>query len=152
MFNEIEKITKISNEKEQQLLRNFSRLELKDKLEILDTQKSIFHQFKQNHKDIANNILTYCSLILALDETIKSDKKLDIKALNIKHKNLRQNNKREKILERWAIVKTLKIEQNMSFRQIAIYLKKYHKLNVAHSTIYEMWNELESTNKGRKNG
>lgn len=141
--NICEKLTKTSDEKQRQLLRNFSRLSLEIKLQIFDLQKSIFHRLKQTHNDVANNILTYCSLIESIDNTIKLNEKLDIKALTIKHKNQRKAHKREKILELWAIVKTLKIEQNMSFRQISIYLKKYHKLSVVHSTLHKMWNELE---------
>lgn len=140
----ITKLTKVSSEKERQLLRAFSRFPPENKLEVFDTQRPIFHQLKQKHKDIANNILTYCSLILSIDQFVKSDKKFDIKALAIKHKNQRKARKREKILDRWAIVKTLKIDQNMSFRAISIYLKKHHKIEVAHSTIFDMWNELES--------
>jgi len=141
--NLCEKITKMSDEKQQQLLRNFSRFEIQNKLDIFDLQKSVFHRLKQNHIDITNNILTYCSLILAIDEIIKSDVKLDIKALTIKHKYQTKHRKRDKILERWSLVKTLKNEQKMSFRQIAIYIKKYHKLDVAHSTIFELWAEIE---------
>lgn len=138
-----EKLTKTSDEKQRQLLRNFSRLSLEIKLQIFDLQKSIFHRLKQTHNDVANNLLTYCSLIESIDNTIKLNEKLDIKALTIKHKNQRKAHKREKILELWAIVKTLKIEQKMSFRDISKYLKKYHKFDVAHSTIFEIWAEIE---------
>lgn len=141
--NICEKLTKTSDEKQRQLLRNFSRLSLEIKLQIFDLQKSIFHRLKQTHNDVANNILTYCSLIESIDNTIKSNEKLEIKALAIKHKNQRKARKREKILEQWAIIKSLKNEQKMSFREIAKYLKKYHKFEVVHSTIYAMWNELE---------
>lgn len=44
----------------------------------------------------------------------------------------------------WAIVRTLKLEQKMSFREISIYFATYHKLEVSYSTIYELWNELEN--------
>jgi len=138
------KLTKMSAEKERQMLRSFSRLPLKNKLEVLDQHRSIFHQHKQNHQNIANNILTYVSLVLAVDRIISSNEKLDIKALAIKLKNQSQSSKRDKIMEKWAIVKTLKIEQNMSFRQISIYLKKYHKLSVVHSTLHKIWNEIET--------
>jgi len=139
----ITKLTKVSSEKERQLLRAFSRFPLKNKLEVLDTQRSIFHQIKQDHKETANNILTYVSLVLAVERIISSNEKLDIKALTIKLKNQSQSRKRDKIIEKWAIVKALKADQEMSFRQIAVYLKKHHKLDVVHSTLYKIWNELE---------
>lgn len=139
----ITKILKKSIEQERQLLRNFSRLSLEIKLQIFDLQKSLFHKIKQNNNNISNNILSYCSLVLAIDETIKSDEKLDIKAFAVKFKTQVQNSKRDRILELWAIVKVLKIDQNLSFRQIATYLKKHHKLEVVHSTLHKMWNELE---------
>lgn len=141
--NLCEKITKMSDEKQRQLLRNFSRFEIQNKLDIFDLQKSVFHRLKQNHSDIANNILTYCSFVESIDSKIKSNQKLDIKAMSIKFKTRIAGNKRDKILDRWAIVKTLKDKQNLSFRQIAIYFKKYHKIDVAHSTLHKIWNELE---------
>ena len=51
----------------------------------------------------------------------------------------------------WAIVRTLKLEQNMSFRDIATYFAKYHKLEVSYSTIYELWNELENKIQTKEN-
>ena len=139
----IVKLTLMSEEGQRQMLRHFARLSLYIKLQIFDSQRSIFHQLKQNNKDIANSILTYCSLILAIKQIIESDEKLNIKALAIKQKNQRKASKRNKILSHWAIVKTLKNEQKMSFRDISRYLKKYHRFDVAHSTIFEIWNQIE---------
>jgi len=57
--------------------------------------------------------------------------------------------KRQKLLGYWAVVKSLKIEERMSFRDISAYFTKYHKLEVSYSTIYGLWIELE-TNKKEK--
>ena len=41
--------------------------------------------------------------------------------------------------------RTLKLEQNMSFRDISIYFAKYHKFEISHSLIYKIWIEIEIT-------
>jgi hypothetical protein len=82
--------------------------------------------------------------MLAIDLKIKSTDTVTINAIKLRAgKQKRNTSKREKLLGLWAIVKTLKIDQNMSYRQISEYLKKYHKLEVAHSLIHKIWIEIE---------
>ena len=139
----LESLTKLSTELQNQKLRLFARVDLSIKLKILSSQKQIFHQMKSLHTDVVNEILTLASLIAAILKEFENSDEVELKSLIFRAKNARKKAKREKILERWTIVKTLKIEQSMSFRQIAVYLKKYHKLEVVHSTLHKIWNELE---------
>lgn len=148
----IETITKFSLEMQNQNLRLFARVDLQTKLQILQIQKQLFHKLKSEYSDVDKAILTLSSLILAVDEVTKKLDSEDLNTAKFKASQRRARSKRDKILAYWAIVKWLKNEQLMSFRDITSYLLKYHKLSVAHSTIATLWNELEQqnlpTNKG----
>lgn len=139
----IENITKLSQESQHQQLRLFTRIDLPIKLQITEQQNSIFHKLKAKHQDMDKVILSFSSHILAIDSVLGQLDDVTLNASKLNNKSIRVRSKRDKIISYWAIVKTLKLEQNMSFRQIVLYLKKYHKLSVAHSTISTMWNELE---------
>ena len=140
----IEGITKYTTEQQNQHLRLFAKVELPMKLQILQLQKPIFHKLKGTHSDIDNAILTLSSLVLAIDFVAKELNLVNLNAMKLRGKNHKPKIKREKLLGYWAIVKTLKIDQSMSFRDISSYFKKYHKFEVSYSTIRELWIELEN--------
>ena len=140
----IETITKFSLELQNQNLRLFARVDLQTKLQILQLQKQLFHKLKSAYSDVDNTILTLSSLVLAIDAVSKELDEINLNAIKLRGKNNKAKIKRQKVLGYWAIVRTLKLEQNMSFRDIATYFAKYHKLEVSYSTIYELWNELEN--------
>ena len=140
----IETITKFSLEMQNQNLRLFARVGLQTKLQILQLQKQLFHKLKNTHGDVDNTILTLSSLVLAIDAVAKELDNVNLNAIKLRGKNNKAKIKRQKVLGYWAIVRTLKLEQNMSFRDIAIYFAKYHKLEVAHTTIHGLWKELEN--------
>lgn len=143
----VENITKQSLEAQNQKLRFFARVDTSTKLKIFECQKLFFYKLKSVYSDIDNAVLTLSGLILAIDAVVKELDSVNLNAIKLKNKSVRQKAKRDKLLGYWAIIRTLKIEQNMSFRQITEYLKKYHKLEVAHSTIFALWAELEQNNK-----
>ncbi|MEN5387852.1 hypothetical protein ABE179_07935 [Aliarcobacter skirrowii] len=151
MIRLFEKITKQNQESQNQNLRLFARVDLKTKLQILQFQKQIFHKLKGAHSDVDNTILTLSSLILAIDAVVKELDDINLNAIKLRGKNNKAKIKRQKLLSYWVIVRTLKLEQNMSFRDIATYFAKYHKLEVSYSTIYEMWNEIENNIKTEEN-
>ena len=68
---------------------------------------------------------------------------MNLNAIKLRGKNHKSKIKREKLLGYWAIVRTLKLKQSMSFRQIAKYFQKYHKFEISHSMIQKIWNEIE---------
>ena len=88
--------------------------------------------------------MTLSSLVLAIDAVDKELDDVNLNAIKLRGKNNKAKIKRQKVLGYWAIVRTLKLEQNMSFRDIATYFAKYHKLDVAHTTIHGLWKELEN--------
>jgi hypothetical protein len=148
MQNEIlrncEIITKLNQECQNQRLRLFAKVDIPTKLKILIFQKQLFHKLKSVHCDIDNTVLTLCSLVLAVDLIIKELDNVNLNAIKLRTKNSKTKVKRQKVLGYWAIVRTLKLEQNMSFRDISTYFAKYHRLEVSYSTIYELWNDLEN--------
>ncbi len=147
----LENITKLNFESQNQRLRLFAKVDITTKLKILQYQKQLFHKLKDVHRDMDNAALTLASLILAIDGIAKEFDDVNLNVIKLRGKNNKAKIKRQKVLGYWAIVRTLRLEQKMSFRDIATYFAKYHKLEVSYSTIYELWNELENntqTNKG----
>ena len=139
----IEKITQQSYELQNQHLRFFAKVELQLKLQILQLQKPFFHKLKSAYIDVDNAVLTLASLILAIDSVVKELDIINLNAIKLRGKNHKSKIKREKLLGYWAIVRTLKLKQSMSFRQIAKYFQKYHKFEISHSMIQKIWNEIE---------
>ena len=88
--------------------------------------------------------MTLSALILAIYSVVKELDDVSFNAIKLKCKNNTNKSKREKLLSYWAIVRTLKLKRNMSFRDIAIYFGKYHRLEISYSTIYRLWDELEN--------
>ena len=146
----IEKITQQSYESQNQHLRFFAKVDLPIKLQILQLQKPFFHKLKSAYIDVDSAVLTLASLILAIDSVAKELDVVNLNAIKLRGKNHKTKVKREKLLGYWAIIRTLKLEQNMSFRDISSYFKKYHKFEVSYSTIYELWTELETTSTNQK--
>lgn len=150
LMKNVETITKLNKESQNKLLRLFAKVDLTTKLKILQYQKQLFHKFKINYIDVNNEVLTLSSLILSINSFIDKIDNVNLNVIKIRGNNNKSNIKRQKLLSYWAIVKTLKIEQNMSFRDISIYFKKYHKFDVSYSTIFDIWNELENKEKDKK--
>ena len=146
-----ETITKLNLESQNQRLRLFAKVDITTKLKILASQKEQFYKLKSVYCDIDNTVLTLSSLILAIDAIEKEFDDVNLKAIKLRAKNSKTKVKRQKVLGYWAIVRTLKLEQNMSFRDIATYFAKYHKLEVSYSTVYELWNELENNIQTKEN-
>lgn len=163
-----ERLLKMSYEQQSSLLRYFGRCNLSMRIEVLKEKTSCYHKLRQENGDVEKSILEYCSLILTIQHKHYEEQSLSSKSFaGMKIEEIRRiscnkadqfirkikkaDPKRDKLLGYWAIIRTLKLEQDFSFRQIALYLKKYHKFAVAHSTIYQMWQELEKENKIQEN-
>lgn len=147
----LENITKLNLESQNQRLRLFAKVDITTKLRILASQKQLFHKLKSACGDVDNAILTLSALILAIDIATKELDVVNLNAIKLRGKNNKAKIKRQKVIGYWAIVRTLKLEQKMSFRDIATYFAKYHKLEVSYSTIYELWNELENNTQTKEN-
>jgi hypothetical protein len=146
----VENITKQTYIVQNQKLRFFAKVDFTTKLKIIKHQKQLFHKLKGDYGDLDNDVLTFASLILAIDAVVKNIDVVNFNAIKLKGQNHKTKEKRQKVLGYWAIVRTLKIDQSMSFRQIAKYFQKYHKFEISHSMIQKIWNELENL-RGEKN-
>ena len=146
-----ETITKLNQESQNQRLRLFAKINITTKLKILASQKELFHKLKSSYGNVDNTVLTLSSLILAIDAIEKKLDDVNLNAIKLRAKNSKSKIKRQKLLGYWAIVRTLKLEQNLSFRDISSYFAKYHKLDVSYSTVYELWNELENKTINKEN-
>lgn len=161
MLTTIERLLKMSTEQQSSYLRLFARIGVDLRIAILSDKTARFHQIRQENSDAEKGTLEYCALILAIKGVHDNEKSLrnfsfgnmdiceiqDIsrkKAEQFVRRIKKPDPKREKLLGYWVIVRTLKVDQGFSFRQIAQYLKKYHRFNVAHSTIFQLWHELET--------
>jgi hypothetical protein len=91
-------------------------------------------------------MLTFAALILAIDQKISS---LNLNSIKLRSNYAKKYVKREKLLGLWAIVRTLRHEENLSFREISRYFLKFHKFEISHSMVQKIWNELEKI--GEKN-
>jgi len=152
-YKDIEKITKLHTSIQNQLLRIFARVDIADKLIIIKQQKKIFFYLKNTYGIAENEILTYSAFVLSINQYLNTNKN-HIKVSIFKATKFRKSFKREKILGKWAIIKNLRNNKKLSFRQISTYLQKYYRFNVSYSLIYKIWSELEekNINEGEKNG
>lgn len=152
-MTEVEKLTQLSDEAQNQQLRFFARANLEIKLKILTNQKQIFHKLKGLHTNIDNVLLTLSSLLIAIKEETYSLDPVDINLIKLRGKNNKRRLKRDILLGYWAIIKKLKKDERMSYREISLYMRKYHHQEIAHSTIYAVWQEIEEkTKKDKENG
>ena len=145
MLKVIENITKQTYELQNQHLRLFARVDLAMKLHILQFQKPLFYKLKSAYGDVDNAVITLASLVLSIDAVAKELDLIKLNAMKLKVQPNKMKLKRQKLIDYWAIIKTLRNEQNMSFRQIAKYFQKYHKFEISHSMIQKIWNEIENT-------
>ena len=151
MLKVIENITKQTYELQNQHLRLFARVDLAMKLHILQFQKPLFHKLKSAYGDVDNAVITLASLVLSIDAVAKELDLIKLNAMKLKVQPNKMKLKRQKLIDYWAIIKTLRNEQNMSFRQIAKYFQKYHKFEISHSMIQKTWHELEHTKEEKDN-
>ncbi len=158
---EIERLLKVSFQQQSTLLRYFGRSDIVTRIKILGEKTEQFHKLRQHNNNIDKSILEYCALITAIKNAHDEEQSLrkksfggleleEIRILSQKkadqfiRKIKKLDPKREKLLGYWAVVRMLKLEKNFSFRQISLYLKRYHRADFAHSTIHKLWIELEN--------
>lgn len=141
---QVSRLLKIPYEEQKQRLRDFARSSIEKKITIMELKQENFYPLFQNNKHMEKAIIEYSALLIAIDKYNNNLNNLDKNVIEERSKSFRQQPQNEKLLGHWAIVKTLKVDKKYSFRKIENYLKKYHKFNIAYSTIFNKWKELES--------
>jgi len=145
--NTVVRLLKKTDEEQKAILRSFLKMPLESRVKAMEESRAIFYPLKENNKDVPLHLLSYVSLVLAIVKYQHITDDIKKYTVAIRSKSYRKQPKRDKLLGKWALIKLLKNDENLSFRQIAAYLYKYHKLSVVHSTIYDLWCELEVTKK-----
>jgi hypothetical protein len=141
------RLLKKTDEEQKAILRAFVSMPLESKMKAMELNRNIFYPLKQENRDIPLPILSYVAMILAIEKYRAQTTGLDKNVIDVRAKSFRKQPKRDKLLGKWALIRSLKNDKNLSFRQISNYLKRFHKLSVVHSTIYDLWRELEIRKK-----
>jgi len=125
-------------------IRLLSRLSIEDRLKVSENQRINFYKFNEEYKElnIAKSVLSYCSLIIAIDDFNQNLDEVKKKAISFESKT-RKTTQKEKLLSYWSVVVELRKTKNYSFRKIAGYLANCFKFHIGYTTIYETWKELE---------
>lgn len=142
-----EVITKMSENIRAKKLKFFAKVAEEISLEILKLKKRNFQKLRNinMYKDATNELIELASLILAIDEYMKTISEVSQQAINLKDKNrAKKNTKSDFLAENWSKVKELKNDIGYSFRNISEYFKKYHRFSIAHTTIQNKWKKLEN--------
>lgn len=142
-----EVITKMSENIRAKKLKFFAKVTEEISLEILKIKKRNFQKLRNinMYKDATNELIELASLILAIDEYMKTISEVSQQAINLKDKNrAKKNTKSDFLAENWSKVKELKNDIGYSFRNISEYFKKYHRFSIAHTTIQNKWTKLEN--------
>jgi hypothetical protein len=146
MQNTLEVILKQTIAQQNQYLRYLVKLPFENKVKVMELYRNIFHSLRQANENVAFPILSYAALILSIKKFQDEINQVDNNALKLREKSIRSQPKKDRIIGYWALIKTLKNHNNLSFREIKKYLKKYHKFEVSHSVIYEAWKKYEIKN------
>jgi len=107
---------------------------LESRIKVFTGHKKMIYASKDKYRGIDISVLSYTSFILAVNQYVSAITDIDKNTLDIRTNSLRKFTKREKLLSKWALIKEL----------------KYHKLEVVHSTIFDLWKEFEENKKGEQ--
>ena len=143
------RLLQMSEDQQKNLIRKFSKLPFNLKMEVFSNHGKNFYALKQKKVESENAVLSYIALIQAISTYVHSETEI-IKISKIRNGYKRSQSKSDKLIERWSLIKELRNNHKLSFRKIAAYLMKYHKIKIAHSTIFDMWKKLEK--KDETNG
>ena len=139
-----------TEEQQNALLRFFARISIEKKLEVMEDSRKKFYKLKEKNKESTLRELSYISLLKSIKSLQNNSSDIELKLIKMRCRNVKIAKKREKVIAKWSLIKTLKKEQGLSFRQISQYLEKFHKLKVAHSLIFELWQKIENNKKEEK--
>jgi len=131
-----------------------------DYIDVHHAATKKYYQLRDGHPAIPGRTLHYCGLILAAREygwnTLKGKgyrvagdeqyhdwnkaRRMRIQSLGFKH----DAKLKRQVLGYFGEIKELK-NDGAGFRKIALYLKRYRKLNVSSSYVHKIWKEMEET-------
>lgn len=150
------------------ILDNFFKKEnLEIKIDIFSEKRNKFFKLKNENPNVEFAILDLAAFYFAIKSfydlktkvTKKNKilstnelKKYDNFLLKSSKKNKRISKKENSLLDKSSIISSL-ISENKSYREMSIFFKKYHKLNVSHTYIKQIidkypiiFNKVENSN------
>lgn len=140
---DLQNLTKITAEQQKKLLKLFAKLTAMQKKQIFSNQRTIFHKLKNlNEKSFDNETLTLASHIIAISQYANSLNDHELKVIKYNEKKANKDNKTKKLLVIWSIVKDLKENKNMSFREIADFITDT-RFEVSYSLVFKEWQKFE---------
>ena len=155
LSNKLNIHTKLAPDKRAKILRWLAKQN--EEMILLAFEKQKTHLFKLNRIKEDNRSIIYLSaMYLAIEElylagklSLSKNKGGDLKNIQditeIQAKGFKKNTEAPKI-ERLLNLKSkmiaLRNEQNMSYRDISKFLKKYHRLDVSHSTVHTFFRNV----------
>ena len=134
---------KLSSKAIRKVLHDFADFDEKTRNLILKNKKNKFHQLKNKYKDVDNQILEQSVLIISIREYIQSIPQEKREMQKFMKKFTKQGKKERMLLERWPRIRKAILEDNISFRKLAIFLNEKYHLNINHSNINKIWNKIE---------
>ncbi len=153
--NKLNIYTKIAQNKRVKILRWFARQDEEVILLAFERQKT--HLFKLSQIKEENRSIIYLSAMYLAIDTLYQAGKLPLsknkgssleEIQNITDLQIRQFKKNieapkiERLLNLKGKMITLRNDQNMSYRDISKFLKKYHRLDVSHTTIHAFFKHI----------
>lgn len=140
---DIQYLTKKPSSEQKRLLKLFVKLTLTQRKEVLKKQRSIFHILRSTKgKEFDNETLTLASQILAIEDYENTLGSHELDLIRFKNKKANKNNKTGKLLVIWSIVKDLKENKNMTFREIADFITDT-RFEVSYSLVFREWKKFE---------
>ena len=138
-----ETITKLDAKGIKKALNEFADFDIEIRNEIFKMQRANFHKLKERHKDCDNETLSQSALVISIREYIKLIPQEKREMQKFMKKFTKQGKKERMLLERWPRIRKAILEDNISFRKLAIFLNEKYHLNINHSYINKIWNKIE---------
>lgn len=152
----LNKATGMFPTKRQKLVRYYARLPEPERLMLHAEQSELIRKHRKNWKH-GRELLPYCMLIQALDERYRLEYATRLKTVAledlVKAEEIRVNRvktgrtktrrgaKRAVISPHLRLIKKLREQYGLSWREIAAYLKKHYMIKVAHSYLCTVYNK-----------
>ena len=153
----VRQITGISASEEDRLIKFFFRMGTKARIEAFKLEQDFYRKNISKKRKDKHNEYVYAMFLLALKSMYKIELQLKIKkALTMEEaskitqirierikakKRIKKSKKREWIEHYLPLLKQLR-EAGLSWRDIALYIKKYHRIKIAPSYLVTVYKGL----------
>lgn len=157
--NKLDRFTKVPMKRRKKVLKWLANQDEEIVLMAFEKQKDyLFNLSKSNEEN--RSIIYLSALYMAANNLYNlyhaqtsKNRGMDINAIKgvtkIQAKKFKKKSKSEKfdkLLDIKNKILVLKDEENLSFREISEFLKRYHRLEVSHSYIATFYNQLKEKN------